>query len=238
VRPNTSISASASTSNRLSDAEIGCTVSHVACVEQCVANDERLAIICEDDIDLIHFGRFFTEFVAHFEATPEDMQAMQLVAMINPPNQIYGSPPPPPPSQPVLNQRWQPHCYSSAMYLITRDGMRGVCEKYLVAGKVCLANERASVADHAIFSATHSYVTRFPFCKLQAETSTIHVHHLTFHQKVVDEIEAFITQYTDGGSGKDGKGDDLGKGDGLGKSGVPATASSVSSVDVAGPITP
>jgi hypothetical protein len=205
----------------LSDAEIGCTVSHVACVEQCVANDERLAIICEDDIDLVHFGRFFNEFVAHFEATPDDMQAMQLVAMINPPNQIYTHnntahlPPPPP-----LNQKWQPYCYSSAMYVITRDGMRDVCEKYLVAGKVRLANERTSVADHAIFSATHSYVTRFPFCRLQAETSTIHEHHLSFHQKVVDEIEAFIAQYGEGGDG-DGDGGDGDGGDGDGGDGKP-----------------
>jgi uncharacterized membrane protein YgcG len=154
--------------------------------------------------------------------------------MINPPNQIYTHnntahlPPPP------LNQKWQPYCYSSAMYVITRDGMRDVCEKYLVAGKVRLANERTSVADHAIFSATHSYVTRFPFCRLQAETSTIHEHHLSFHQKVVDEIEAFIAQYGEGGGGDgDGGGDggeggggDGGDGDGGGGDGKPTEPAS------------
>ena len=170
-------------------AEVCCTLSHVECIKESQFRDvkqniQRPYIICEDDIDIVRFARFFERFKTNIQQTPEQCGVLQLVASTYPQHHIYGV------HQTVVP--WNLFYYSACMYLVFPKSRNILQKQYMRNNKWVIDDSRLGVADFMIYHLSNTYTTPFPYCSLQADESTIHNSHLDFHKSIHQHIEEFV----------------------------------------------
>jgi GR25 family glycosyltransferase involved in LPS biosynthesis len=159
--------------DKMSDAEIGCTISHLKAINYWYNNsDSEYAVIMEDDLmfDLVeHWNFTWDEF---FQEIPYDWDVVQLSIITI--DRLY----------PMLHKRFI-NDFSTACYIINRNYAKKLIELHVHGDKykIDLGSKPRAVSDDLIYNAGNTYSIPILLANLHLESS-IHQNHLDSYHKL------------------------------------------------------
>jgi GR25 family glycosyltransferase involved in LPS biosynthesis len=166
---------------------IGCTLSHIKAIHTALENNDKLAIIMEDDTSLITYNHWSKKIEKIIEKAPPSWKIINLYHFCN--SKI---------SQKFISNK-ENTCASASCYIINNQGMRELMNLVKINNTIVLkktgkANDLLP-ADYFIFNLVETYhyngkILIFPNLKLQ---STIHKEHYEIQLKnVIKKIKKFL----------------------------------------------
>ena len=151
----------------LSSGEIGCTLSHLTAIKTAYDNNDKFAIIMEDDVNLRFFHENYDFFLKKTQMLSSDIEIIQLLPYKEPNagSPLYDE-------EPGFYE-WKIVYYCSGMYLITRKGMEKIVKLCCEKEKFKVNNINCYIADLFIYSTCKSVTSNIPLGLLTITKSTI-----------------------------------------------------------------
>lgn len=154
--------------------EIACTLSHLKALKTSFLKNDKISIICEDDLclDLLpHWKNTLNEII---NKLPENWEIINLA----PSNKSFISI--------ALNElnlfkKWNKSHFGAICYLINKNGMKKIVNKLKLLDKIKYNDESNFVADEIVYKYLNSYTITKPLFTFIDEESTIHKSHDNFN---------------------------------------------------------
>ena len=154
--------------------EIACSCSHLMAIKKAYDNNDNLAIICEDDIDLTPFYDNYDYFIENLKFLSKDCEIIQGY-ITNDPNYsisykfIYNFIP------------WKLNYYGLLLYIITRKGMKNIIDTFFEFNKIKPMNNIRFLSDYIIYKNGKTVTSNIPLCQITNISSIIHPGHRELH---------------------------------------------------------
>ena len=151
--------------------EFGCTLSHLAAIQQAFDNGDDVALILEDDV--IMTQKFVDIFTAYSKDAPDDWQILQLftnnIVILQHLHQLDND----------QFIQWMPDHWGTTAYLINRAGMQailGTLSKSSGGGGGSgwvFPKDGVIVADELLYSTARTYTSTYPFFRVMPSVSEV-----------------------------------------------------------------
>jgi len=143
-------------SSKCSAKEIACFLSHIKAMKTYL--DSKVdhcpfAIVCEDDLIVSKPKQFYEQIFYYRTSAPPDWEVLQLHRIRINREEHY--------TKSLHWSEWDPHMFSTALYLIQRDAAKKMVEEF--DNTIDLTPEGRVVADSTIFSRLRTYSADFPY---------------------------------------------------------------------------
>ena len=172
-------------------ATIGCTLSHIKAIHTALENDDKLAIIMEDDTSLITYNHWSKKIKKIIKKAPPSWRIINLYHFCQ--NKISNT----------FISNMENTCASASCYIINNKGMRELIDLVKINNSIVLKKTKKAkhpdvdvlAADFFLFNLVETYhyngkILIFPNIKLQ---STIHVEHYEVQlDNVLKKINKFL----------------------------------------------
>ena len=171
---------------------IGCTLSHIKAIHTALENDDKLAIIMEDDTSLITYNHWSKKIIKIIKKAPPSWRIINLFHLYH--NKK---------SQKFISNK-ENTCASAVCYIINNKGMKELIDLVKInntivlkkTGKAKEPDADVLAADFFLYNLVETYhyngkILIFPNMKLQ---STIHIEDYQLQlNSVVKKIKKFLT---------------------------------------------
>jgi GR25 family glycosyltransferase involved in LPS biosynthesis len=174
---------------RLSNSELGCTLSHLKAIEKFYESGDNLGIICEDDLSFEFLPYWKTPIQSLIQQAPKDWNIIMLGYIISPENIKYLE---------MFNGYYQPFnqsIHSSTLcYLINRNGAWNILKNHTLKNpNLDSFYKNRPVSDIFIFESSKTYCYKFClFTFPDDNTSLIHPDHISFHMKTKEAAKKLL----------------------------------------------
>tara|TARA_B100000963_G_scaffold361971_2_gene401460 strand:- start:5500 stop:7107 length:1608 start_codon:yes stop_codon:yes gene_type:complete len=133
---------------------LACTFSHVKAIEQAYKNNDNIAIICEDDVDISFLDENYYYFIDSLKYLTEDCEIIQGYTINN--HFYYKN---------ILNIcRWNINFQGTQFYIITRNGMKKIIKKFFINNKFTFPIRCKLDADFIIYNTCNTFTSSIPLC--------------------------------------------------------------------------
>lgn len=170
--------------------EYACTASHLLSIKYLDDNDIDMAIVCEDDSDIVNIAIYFEKFISYLNCVPTDWEVVQLVVGNG---EFYNNT--------LFNiYKWQRNMYSTGCYIINRNGIDTILRTLFVNNKIYIPTMYINdcTADYIVYNTAKTYTTSLPFAMYPIDnTSTIHAEHLLFQQLSIRAAHEKLSKFDD-----------------------------------------
>lgn len=163
--------------NRCSDREIACFLSHMKAIGTYLNHSMdhcEYAIICEDDLVITSHKLFYEQIFYYVSTAPIDWEILQLHRIVINADIPYSST--------LRWSEWDPHMFSTAMYIVRRSAAERLVQKFWDG--LDLTSYGRVVADSTIYSNAVTYSTDMPYFRTNDQfSSDINHRHANLQKK-------------------------------------------------------
>lgn len=151
----------------ISNYEVACCSSHLFAIKKAYDNNDNFAIIIEDDVNLQLFHKNFDFFSKKTKLLSDSIEIIQLLPFKA---GFYGK---------SLYEieigfyEWKNMYYCAGLYLITRNGMEKIVNRYFANGKLKAEYINCYIADELLFCSCKTITSNIPLALLTITKSTI-----------------------------------------------------------------
>lgn len=164
--------------------ELACTASHILAIQRALQDGHECAIISEDDVELRFFSEHMEEFCAIMERAPDYDVIQLVVSNANVTSQymdLYAGK--------QYFAEWNPKCYCTGAYVISREGMKKIVDSNIKNGCIVFPELPHYVADIVLYYSGRTYCMTRQFIAYLLQESTIHTVHRDMHVAGLDQIK-------------------------------------------------
>ena len=156
--------------------EMGCVFSHLKTIKTAYENNEDIAIIMEDDIIIDYCDKWKYQIGDIIDLAPDNWEIIKLhtvnASHISTLLQL---------SNDVLFTPWVANSFSAGCYVINKNGMKNILDKYYYLNKFVI-NHPNPLADYIIYFSVKTYDYVFPIFTHELSPSFINNNDLYTHK--------------------------------------------------------
>lgn len=147
--------------------EVACCLSHLHAIKKAYENNENIAIIMEDDVNLQFFHENYEKFSEQTKKLSNDTEILQILPFKEPVigNSLY--------EQEIGFYKWKYFYYCAGMYLVTRKAMKKIIDRFFENDKLKVNYINCFISDLLIFSSCKTVTSNIPLALLTVTKSTI-----------------------------------------------------------------
>lgn len=181
------------TNKNINNYEYCCTFSHLKSIKTAYDNGDKMAIISEDDLCLDYYKKWKHNITEIINIAPEDWEIIKLHCnyekhinkLIKRHNTFSEHRTP-------FFWKWENRSSSALLYIINRNGMKKIIEKFLINNKWKLTDAIASKAEYTLYNKANTYDYMLPFGNHLINDSNINNKHINVHIEGSNAIKNYF----------------------------------------------